>query len=228
MQWIRVMIIGAMVWSAGMANEYFRCHEYHATDFRIGQRVPFERVVLAAPKVWPQNTIQPLILLFLDKSGREEKASQYLFCTWNEEKALYRCGGECDAGELFLEKDLSMRLMGTNKLEVDIPVDPYQEEKRTHLDLRKGIEKAKAQKVTCPLYTERLFNPEALGGYSADPLLNVCYTAKSKQGAAWIYEGCLMNAKPCKQIGKQHFGHYENVDSAYQAFLRCVDAVPLQ
>jgi hypothetical protein len=155
-----------------------------------------------------------------------ERLSQYPTCTWSKERGLYRCGGECDAGELFLEKDFSIRLIEPYKLELDIPVALYQEERRAKLDLRKDIQKSRAHQTTCPLYTERLFNPEALGGHTADPLLNVCYVSKVRRGTSWAYEGCLMNANPCKRIGKQHFGHYPNIEDAYKAFLRCVDAIP--
>jgi len=225
---VRLMVLAVMMVSVVMAGEYYRCYEYRAGDFVMKQPSPYERVFMAVPKVWPKQEKRPLIMFFTDASGRHEKMSQYLGCIWNSTTERYRCGGECDAGEVMMRKDMSLSFDTDYKLEVDIPVALYQEEERSGLDLRQDVAMAKAKPVTCPLNVERLFDPIRDGEYKDGPVLHVCYTQKVSHAKTFSYGGCMMSLKPCKAIGKQHFGKYPNEKDTYNAFLRCVDSKPLK
>jgi len=219
-----IVVAGSMAMGGG----YHRCYEYKADDFTLTPPQPFERMVLVVPKDWRGPETHPMVLLLTDRSGRKERMSQWLICDHNTTRGRgrYRCGGECDGGEVFVGEDMSLNLDTQYKLSVDIPVGRDEEGKRAKLDLKKGIDSAQAHEVSCPLYTERLYNPERLGDKSGEPLLDVCYTRKTKTKGHAHYHGCFMTTSRCRTIHREHFGHYPDIDSAYAAFLRCVDSRP--
>jgi hypothetical protein len=225
---LRFIILAVVAASIATAGNYYRCYEYKANDFKVIPVLHYERVFIAVPKAWPKQEKRPLIMFFTDASGRHEKTSQYLGCVWDSTTERYRCGGECDAGEVMMRKDMSLSFDTDYKLEVDIPVATYQEEERSGLDLRQGVATAKAEPVTCPLNVERLFDPIRDGEYKDGPVLHVCYTQKKSHAKTFSYGGCMMSMKPCSVLGKQHFGKYPNEEDTYNAFLRCVDSKPLK
>jgi len=222
----RLMLLAVGMLNVAMAGGYYRCYEYRASDFVMKPPLPYKRMFIAVPNVWPKQEQRPLVMFFTDASGRHEKMSQYLGCKWNSRKERYRCGGECDAGEVMMGKDMSLNFDTDYKLQVDIPVSISQEEERSELDLKTGTAVAKAVSVVCPLYVEQLFDPVRDGEYKDGPLLHVCYAQKVRHTQTVSYSGCMMNMKPCSVVGKQHFGTYPNEDDTYTAFLRCVDSKP--
>ncbi len=222
----KIGLLALLGLSVGSAGSYYRCYAYTPADFKVKTTAPYERIVLAVPKPWPKETIQPLVMLFLSQDGRKMTMSQYLGCVWDSAKGYYRCGGECDAGEVMMGKDMSLYFDTDYKLEVDIEVEKYREEERAGMDLSPGTVRAKATPITCPLYVETLFNPLRDGQYNDGPLRNVCYDTKVKTMSGWRYEGCTLRNRSCHSIHKAHFGKYPSQDDAYQAFLRCVDSQP--
>ena len=208
----------------GYAQNSYSCYEYQASRFYTTPSISFDRVVLAVPSIWPEQTYQPLILLFTDKTGRRKKLSQYIECQWKKEKGLYRCGGECDAGEVILHRDMSMELPKEYSLNVDIPVEMYAEEERAELHF-KATKRVYGKKVKCPPYAEQFYDP-VRDGENMDPLLSVCYDSKKIENGILHYQGCQMRNVKCSKAGKMHFGHYKSTDDAYQAFLRCLDSTP--
>ncbi len=222
MMWI--VVAGSLAVGGG----YHSCYEYQADDFVLTPPLPYERIVLVVPRDWKRpNETHPLVLLLTDRSGRKERMSQYLLCDHNTTRGRYRCGGECDGGEVFVGEDMSLNLDTPYKLDLDIPtVGKYEEEKRTELNLRKGLSSAQGREVPCPLYTERLYNPERLGDKPDEPLLNVCYTRKTTTKGHLRYHGCFMTTARCNAVHREHFGYYPSIDRAYAGFLRCVDSNP--
>ena len=204
---------------------YYDCYEYSARDFATDPKLKFERAVLAIPGDWPKFTRQPLIFLLLDRRGRALIASQYLECT-SKKDGEFRCGGECDAGEIFMRADRTLYLRGRYRLEVDLPTGKYQEEKRAKFDIVSSSGESTPFPAICPLYVERLYNRYRDGEGNDDPLLNVCYDNKRNLYGRWLYRGCSMQSKRCDAIGKKNFGHYEDIESTYRGFLRCKDSTP--
>ncbi len=219
-----MMVMGSWL----MGGSYHRCYAYRADDILLTPPESFARMILVVPRDWDVQDTHPMVLLLTDRSGREERMSQYLMCDHNltQSRGRYRCGGECDAGEVWVGTDKSLSLDTPYPLEVDIPAKPYEEETRTELHLKPGISSAKAHAVPCPLYVERLYNPERPGARPEDPLLNVCYTHKSTQQGTTHYQGCFLTPSRCATLHRQHFGHYPDEARAYRGFLRCVDSRP--
>lgn len=231
MQIVRILMVLIVMSSLGMSKDYYRCYEYSPSNFKLNPQVSYDRMILSVPKVWPKQETNSLILLFLDKDGREMKMSQYVNCKYGksiygESIDGYICGGECDAGQLFMKKDMSLSFPKEYKLSVDIEGGMNAVQERADLDLKKGIALANSHSVKCPPYVEKLFNPTRDGEHGGDPLLNVCYKKKSRKEGKIQYQGCFMSPKKCNSIGKEHFGHYQSIEDSYRAFLRCIDSGP--
>ena len=231
MKILQIATVVALMSCLVVAQEYYRCHEYSKGDFTLNPKIAHSRVVMAIPKTWPKQERNSLILLLLDKSGRELKMSQYITCLYG--KSIYGnnpdgyiCGGEDDAGRIWMRSDISISFPKEYKLNVDIEQDRTREIARAAMDLKRGITSAKASSVECPLYVEKLYDPTRSTEHGDEPLLNVCYDSKQSSKQQILYSGCFMSPKSCLAIGKQHFGHYENPESSYRAFLRCSDSQP--
>jgi hypothetical protein len=126
----------------------------------------------------------------------------YLDCSL--EKGKYYCRGECDSGQVWLDRTNRLRFEFVNysKDTMDGPV--------MLLDLRPKDSKQwiKGKKVVCPEEIKE-------GNY-------VCYGKKEK--GQYFY--CERSRRACEISGKQHFGHYNNETSVRAALMRCLKSTP--
>jgi len=220
--WVLIILMSGL----GSGEDFYRCYAYQASAFRLVPPVAYQQIVLAVPKVWPHEVRYPSVLLFLDRSGRKMIMDQYVECPWDANLTRYVCRGECDAGSMLVDRNMTLFFDEDHRLQADIDGTGGQmsEEERTHVYFSPGIDRARAKSVHCPLYAEQLFDP--IREKSNDPLLNVCYRYKKHTASVVQYIDCSMQPHPCKTIGLETFGHYTSIPQAYGAYLRCVDGQP--
>jgi hypothetical protein len=224
--WALIILMSGL----GSGQDFYRCYGYQASVFRLVPPVAYQQIVLAVPKVWPHEVRYPSVLLFLDRSGREMIMDQYVECPWDANLTRYVCRGECDAGSMLLDRNMTLSFDDDHRIQADIDGTGGQmsEEERTSVYFVPGIDHAQAKPVHCPLYIEQLFDPIREGEHGdAGPLKHVCYTSKNQTHTSLRYTGCTLQPRKCDKIGKKHFGDYPNIFDAYDAYLRCEDGKPL-
>jgi len=218
---VAILLLGGVM----RAEDFYRCYEYKTDDFRVDSPLPWERVVLAVPKIFPTEEKYPALMLLLDRAGRRESMSQYLYCRRDPHGSGYICGGECDGGTVRLTDRWSLYFGKKEMLGLDMVASSSDgADERAPMRLKKGIQKTQGHPVSCPPLVEMEFNPERDGEHAQRaPALNVCYRARHTVLDRVWYTGCTIRARPCVQSGQKHFGHYSNGAETYEAFLRCLD-----
>jgi len=132
------------------------------------------------------------------KTGERIYRHNYISCYKKEYG--FACGGECDSGQLQLDKQMRLHLE-----QLDFVKEVKYEGPVAELVLKSRDEKAwlKANAVACP---EHVFE----GPY-------VCYDERKGKE----YQGCVRSPKQCKRIGKKHFGRYPDEQATRDALWRC-------
>ena len=229
MEWLRNALIVGLLGSFGMAQGFYRCHEYRPNDFVVDTPVSWQRVVVAIPKTFPEEEKYPAVLLFLDRSGRRMSMEQNIYCHRDKHQAGYVCRAESDMGSIRMGRDRALYFDPNEKIAVNIEVPNKEEQEDAVMDLKAGIRQAQAHAIACPPYVEQVFDPIREGEHGeAGPLTYVCYTGKRERNHSVYYSGCSMEPRNCAETGKKHFGYYPGNINVYDAYLRCVDGQPHQ
>ncbi len=142
------------------------------------------------------------IALAAKVSGRIYRHN-YIDC--HKKEYGFACGGECDSGQLQLDKQMRLRLKW-----LDFTKEVKYEGMITELELESRDKKIwlKATEVSCPKSILE-------GSY-------VCYNKRKGKE----YRGCIRSTQACKNTDKKHFGRYSDESSTRDALWRCQSSKP--
>ncbi|AKF25372.1 hypothetical protein YH65_08210 [Sulfurovum lithotrophicum] len=161
--------------------------------------------VVKLPKIRKKN-FQNYVGVAVKAAGKIYQ-NHHLDC--EAEKGRYYCSGECDSGQVWLDKKNRLMLEFVNYSEVRDygnglggPV--------TLLDLRPKDEKVwiEGKKIACPDEVKQ-------GNY-------ICYGSKDEKQ----YYSCERSISSCQSNGKKHFGKYPDESSTRAALMRCFSKKP--
>ena len=135
-----------------------------------------------------------------------EKVYRHPFISMYEKGKISKYGGECDSGQLQLDKNMNLHL---EFLYFMLDEESYEGPKaELVLNQRDTNATLNATQGVCPEYV--------VEG------LHVCYSKKVDNR----YEGCVRSKVACEKIEKRHFGLYPNEASAEGAYWRCIRSEP--
>jgi len=221
---IKGLLVGASLVAAMSiegAESYYRCQTYNRSSIRLDPPVAYERIYLAVPKRIDDR--HAMILFLTDAAGRRVALQQYLYCHPDGKGGAYRCGGECDAGEILITKNGDLHFGTEAPLELDIEKpDPMEEEDRSTIHPVGKDRISEAHPSPCPPVVVIFFNPVRDGEDASIRHPYVCYDRKS----GGEYQGCDFSTRPCERIGKRHFGRYPTESASHAALERCVQSRP--
>ena len=143
-------------------------------------------------------------IAFVTKVG--EHVYRHPFISMYEKGKMSKYGGECDSGQLQLDKNMNLHLEFLYFMSEEENADGPKAE--LELNQRDTNATLKATQVVCPEYV--------VEG------LTVCYSNKDDN----TYKGCVRSKQACSKIGKRHFGTYPNEASAEGAYWRCIRSEP--
>ena len=152
--------------------------------------------------IWKKENKKEITLV--TKIG--ERIYRHPFISMYEKGKMSKYGGECDSGQLQLDKNMNLHLEFLYfMLEVESADGPKAELVLNQRDTKAILS---ATQVTCPEYV--------VEG------LTVCYSNKDDH----TYKGCVRSKLACHKIEKRHFGTYPNEASAEGAYWRCIRSEP--
>ena len=199
------------------------CYAYSANSFKAYKSdskqedksvKPIESVIVKLPKPINKLDKNSDTITVSVKVASKVYNNRWIMSYRNDDD-IYQLGGECDSGQLVLDKYMNMRFWfvsfekeNNNLSEPEIALELYAKDKTRWITGVK-IECPKEKKATKP--THNLF---------------VCYKSKTVQNSKVKYNGCQRVNNPCSSLGLEHFGHYLNSKNASAALKRCQESKP--
>lgn len=174
-------------------------------------------------------------IYLIRKSSGKTISWQSLECTPHRGiSGGYDCHGECDSGELYIDRNNDIRIKYSLDLgdSIDLPEGTYEVN-------ASGLLRAKETACTKDIDAEDITknDDEVSDSYvemveknQKIPARYVCYNSKtisSKNGnSVPKYEGCIASKDSCRDIGLLHFGHYNSATATNEALIRCRESAP--
>ncbi len=208
-------LLAAVFLSASAVADELQCLRYDTEAFVASKRWippgktlspedvagPVEAVyLLKLPSLTKRNFYNMVSVVV--KAGGKIYRNDYLECAW--ENGAYYCRGECDSGQVWLDRRNRMRLAFVS----------YSKEGREGpellLELYPKVQNRwmKGVQVACPREMKQ-------GSY-------VCYGKKEKGK----YFFCHRSREACDAAGEHRFGHYPDESAVRAALMRCSMSTP--
>jgi len=210
-----VWLLTAVLTNIAVYADDLQCLRYAPEDFIASKRWippgkelsskdiigPIEEVYLLKLPSLKKQDFYNTVSIVVRVSGKVYR-NDYLDCAW--EKGAYYCRGECDSGQVWLDRSNRMRFEFVSYSKEgregpELLLELYPKEQNRWID---------GKEVACPKEIKQ-------GNY-------VCYGKKEKG----TYFFCHRSRLSCKASGEHRFGYYHDESAVRAALMRCDMSAP--